>query len=337
MIEINNTVGNNLIQSIYKYFSIILEDYKKQNPSFKYKLYFGSNYDVDTIQNNDEFNIILNTGAVDKIPTHYVDINGVSQLLYGGYLDVTLDIVNPIALEYTSDLEFTTIKDKQITDNLNVQDEENMETPTMLDQSDVDKIQFGTRLLEGLSLFLTRRNVKINKFDITTRADKPVIMGQFESNVYRLLESMTIMIKFKLNNDIGESLSSGENQRVYLDFGDNEWLEYYEVFDLNYSDSPDNLEFPKSGKLNIQTIFNHFGKYITLSSPNFNLGACGKLNTLFKEGNLKKLNSLKLKVVNDLSTDIYEVAVIERGQNENRDRFGSVSFTFRVTDYLGGE
>jgi hypothetical protein len=333
MIDNNQVMRSSLIQSLYDYMDKILNDFSKLQPSFKYNLYFGTNFDIDSIQDKDIYNIVVFTGAVDKLPTHYVEIDGVSQLLYAGYLDVNLGIVNPISLSYTDDLQISTNNDEVNNPNTSEQQPINEINTPDLEEDDLNKIEQGTRLLEALSLYLTRKSVLVNDFKITSRADTPLITGQFDNNVYRLQEQITLMTKFVLLNDIGKSTLSGEDYRVWINFiedGNDNWVEFYEVFDLSIDEHLDSNEYPKSNNANIQSILNHIGRTISISSPYLRVGANEKLRQLLNKSEIKKIKFLEMKIYNGKVYEKFNIKLMTFNKNTNRDKFDSVRYDFRI-------
>ena len=94
--ELRNTdiIQNSIIQTSFEYIDNILQDYQKLQPEFKYHLNYGTNLNQEFVEDTDYFNIVMFTGSVDKIPSYYNEINGVNQLLYAGYFDIALSIIN---------------------------------------------------------------------------------------------------------------------------------------------------------------------------------------------------------------------------------------------------
>ena len=333
MLENEQLIKGSLIQSTYDYIDQILKDFKKLQPEFKYDLFFGTNYDVNDIQDKDKFNIILFTGGVDKIPSHYIDYNGVNQMFYAGYLDVSLSIVNPISVSYSDELQVHSTDDKELTEDFNQQEEVNQASVVDLDDEDLTKIQKGTRMLEALSLFLTQRAKIVNDFKITSRADAPIIFGQFDYNVYRLQEQLSLMTKFVLLNDIGKSSISGEEYKIWFNFkenGEDNWLEYYEMFDYSRDEYLDNNEFPKSNNPNIQAIINHIGRQISITSPDFKIGANKKLHELTESGDIKKIKEIEIKIYDGHDYKKANVKMLGLNHNANRDKFASIRWDFKV-------
>ena len=219
MININNyeIMNGSIIQSSFNLINTILQEYQVLQPDFKYDLYYGTNFDFDYSFDNDKFSIVMMTGGIEKIPSHFVELEGRQQLLYAGYFDIMLSIVNPISTRYSDELEIISSYDSQITESSYVQTEQNTNINS-LPEEEANKIDKGTRLLEGLSIFLTRKNLNIDNFKFTTIADSPIIEGQYEVGIYRLLTAVGITTKFSLQNTLGKSLVSGEDSRLWFKF-----------------------------------------------------------------------------------------------------------------------
>lgn len=301
----NEIIGSSLIQSSFNFINECLKDYQKLQPEFKYKLSFGTNLDNELVEENDIFNIVLYTGAVEKIPSYYTEINGVNQLLYAGYFDMELSIVSPVSLKYSDDFRIYAEKQKQISDDFRNVDETNFdgfENVDILSDEDRNKIELGTRLLEGLSLFLTQKSKVINNFEFSIRADMPVIDGQFDFGVYRLLQSLTPMCKFVYLNDIGKAMYSGEKQRLWCSFYDKDIGDYetelHEFYNLlEYVEYHNTIKktFPLFNEPTTKAIGNHYNRYVNVNIPELDIGACKVIKEKIYSGDLSSLEDVKFK------------------------------------------
>ena len=347
--ELRNTdvIQNSIIQTSFEYIDDILKDYQKLQPEFKYHLNYGTNLNQDFVEDTDHFNIVMFTGSIDKIPSYYNEINGVNQLLYAGYFDIALSIINPIPLLYTDGERIVTIEEPELSEQLYDQElNNNYSNWKELFEENSKKIEYATRLLEGLSLFLTRRNVKINNFSITTRADIPIPDGQFEVGFYRLTETLPISVKFVHLNDIGKQIKSGEAYKVWIKTKSNnnnteytEWTEFNNLFEFSLSNTSVDKSFALFGTSTMQAINNQLTRTATVSCPEMEIGACKLLKDLVYSGNLDALQNIKLKYFDGNNYYVVDCVWNWEERPANIDQFNGFSVTFTVTSniLLGGE
>ena len=122
-----NTIISSLTQSLYDGVDNLLKEYQQVNPSFKYELRFGSNYDEYT--DKDVFNIVMQVGTINRLPAHYTNVeldgHSIPYLPFAGTVDVALSILNPVAVHYTDEIPLNQIQDSQIDYNLDNQSPEN--------------------------------------------------------------------------------------------------------------------------------------------------------------------------------------------------------------------
>lgn len=334
-----NISSHSLTQSAFYLVDELLYEYQQIQPSFKYKLYHGSNYDISDNLEKDVFNIVLFMSGVDKIPSHFVEINGEKQILFAGYFDILLSIVNPISTNYTDDLEMIALQDNQISYDLGNQSLENI-NDNILSEEDISRIELGHRLLEGLALFITQKNKEIDNFKFTTRADMPIIDGQYDIGEYRLTQSLGVSVKFALQNDLGKSLISGEDLKVWFKFLDEEgiyeddWYELYNVLDFEIDTIPVSKQFPLSGHLTTQQMLNHLNRGLRVSAPELNIGASKKLKDILYSEDLRKMRKLKIRYYDGVVLREFEGVVVSDYRPLNLDRFASLSFTVGITSEL---
>lgn len=333
-----DVLGSSLLQSVYSFVEQCLIDYKSLQPEFDYVLSFGTNLDNEQVYENDKFNIVLYTGVVDKIPSHFANVNGVNQILFAGYLDITMSIVAPISLQYIDDLKIYSQKDKEYNDEFFRTAEENYGDSNILSPYDENKIQLGTRLLEQLSLFLTRKSMVVNNFKFSIRCDMPVIEGQVELGLYRLVQSLTPMCKFVWLNDLGKSLYSGEETRFFITFQNDSFSGYetteYEFYNLLEIDEMTNMikkNYPLYNESTTKALGNHYNRIMEIGSPDFDLGALSKLTEYKHSGNLKKLQDVKCRYY-DGKNDWQFYAIIDGDVKSNSmDKFSSRNITITIT------
>lgn len=343
MLNTENTTNYSLSQSIYNLIENILNEYSVLQPEFKYKLYFGTNIDSEEIVDNDVFSIVLYLGSVEKLPTYYEEINGVYQLLYAGYIDVALSIINPISLEYTEEARIHILNEINLNDNFSIQDNSNMnnfEGENILSTNDMTKIEVGTRLLEGLSVFMTRKNVNVDNFKFSIRADNPLITGQFDIGRYRLTENLAFMCKFALQNDLGKSLFDGEELKVWLDIPVLEngslvhkgnWTKLYSVLEMSVDSSAVTKDYPIAGSTTIKSIANQMTRICTISAPELDLGASKDLKELVLNGELDKLQDIKVKYYDGKKYRQFNAVVMIDTRPISIDKFSSLSISLNIT------
>lgn len=344
--ELRNTniIQNSIINTAFQYIDNILQDFQKLQPEFKYNFSYGTNLNQAFEDEIDTFNIVMFTGSVDKLPSYYNEINGENQLLYAGYFDIALSIINPIPMLYTDGEKITTIIQPELSGQLYDQDTENNYSnyEILFDESS-RKIEYATRLLEALSLFLTRRNVIINNFSITSRADVPIPDGQFEIGLYRLTETLPISVKFVHLNDIGKDLKSGEQYKCWIKTNSNinnqgqreyitEWVEFHNVFEMNFSNNGVDKTFPLFGTVTMKSLNNQISRSLSMSLPFIEIGAVKLLEDLVNTGDLLSLQDIKFKVF-DGSKYIYFKAVWNWDELPvHLDKFNGKTYVFHITE-----
>lgn len=334
-------LGSSLLQSSYEFIEQCLENFKSIQPEFDYTLFYGTNLDNELVYENDKFNIVLYTGVVDKIPSHFMEVNGVNQILYAGYLDITLSVVCPISLEYTDDLNIYSQKSKEYNDNFLDVNDTNYGDSNLLSINDTNKIQLGTRLLEQLSLFLTRRNIEINNFDFSMRCDMPIIDSQVDVGVYRLVQSLTPMLKFVWLNDLGKATYSGEKEKVYITFKNSDYSDYetqeYEIFGVLETSEITTLikkDYPIYNQTTINSIGNHYSRGFSVQCIDLDLGAIQRLNEFKNSGNIKRLQDVKVRLYDGKKNWSFYAVIDNVIKSSNLDRFSSKSISFTVVSEI---
>lgn len=340
MIENKDIISSSIIQSTYKFFDICLQDFKKLQPEFNYTFHYGTNLDNELSTEDDIFNIVLYTGSVDKIPSYFQEVNGIEQILYAGYLDVSLSIVNPIPLNYTNDLKIHTEKEKAYTSDFSQIAEENYGVENILSDEDEEKIQFGTRMLEALSLFLTRKSMTVDNFKISVRADMPVVEGQFELGRYRLIESITPICKFALQNDLGKALYSGEDLKIWASFLNDDYstygnyYEFYNVLETSQDTGLISKKYPIFGEQTIKGLINQITRNFSLTLPDFKLGATEQLQNIINNGDLRKFQDVKFKIYDGKNYYEFYANIDADSRPTNIDKYTSRTLSIMITSEL---
>ena len=331
-----NTVISSLSQSLYTGVDNILKEYQQLNPSFKYDLRYGSNYDEYT--DTDTFNIVMQVGTINRLPAHYTNIemdgHTIPYLPFAGTVDIALSILNPVSVHYTNEVPFNNIQDAQIDYNLDNQSEENYGENYdvgLLDEVSADKVQSSTRLLEGLSLFMYRKGIRVNNYEFTLLPDLPIITGEVQIGEFRLLEDMFISCKFQDTTYF--DIDSGENTEVYFKL-DGNWEKLYQVVDFSFTYGAVDTDFPVSPKVLTQNIQNQLLVEGSISTPAINnLGANKKLVEYFDLGQIEKLQNVEMKFTRngkDWKKTKVNIKVLDKPANI--DTFGTTIYAIKVVD-----
>lgn len=331
-----NTIISSLSQSIYSTVDKILKEYQALNPRFKYDLRYASNYNEYT--DTDTFNIIMQVGTINRLPAHYTDVELDGQTIpclpFAGTVDVALSIINPVAVKYTNDVPFTTVQETQIDYNLDNQENTNFGENYdlgLLDEMSENKVQDTVRLLEGLSLFLYRKGVKTNNFELTLLPDLPLISGELEVGEFRLVEDLFIACKFQDTSYF--DIDSGENTQCYFKL-DGNWEKLYQIVDFSFTYGAVDTDFPVSPKVLTQNIQNQLLIEGSISTPAINnLGANKKIVELFDLGEIEKLQNVEMKFTRngkDWKKTKVNIKVLDKPANI--DTFGSMVISLRVID-----
>jgi hypothetical protein len=339
--KLTNTevIQQSVIQSAFEYVDNILQDYQKLQPEFKYTLNFATNLNQDFIEDNDTFNIVMFTGSVDKVPTYYVELNGVTQLLYAGYFEIALSIVNPIPLLYLDGEKIVTLKQPELSDKLYDQDILNNYSNYEIElEKNNLKIEYATRLLEGLSLFFTRKGVKVNGFNFTTRADVPIPDGQFEVGFYRLTETLPITVKFNHINEIGKAIRNGEDYRLWMRTKSNnnnteytDWFEFYSLFECYVDNSAVDKSFSLFNEATMKNINNQISRTLSISCLELTIGAVEQLKQLAFAGNLDALQDIEFKLFDGDSFYTFTGVWNYDERPANVDQFNGFTTVFNIT------
>jgi hypothetical protein len=332
-------IKESVIQSAFEYVDNILQDYQKLQPEFKYTLNFATNLNQEFVEDNDTFNIVMFTGSVDKVPTHYIEHEGITQLIYAGYFEIALSIVNPIPLLYLDGDKIITLKQPELSDNLYDQDIENNYYDYEIElENNNKKIEYATRLLEGLSLFFTRKGVKINGFNFSTRADVPIPDGQFEIGFYRLTETLPISVKFNQLNEIGKAIRNGENYRLWIKTKSNnnnteytEWTEFYSLFECYINNNAVDKSFALFNEATMKNINNQLSRTLSISCLELTIGAVELLKELAYSGNLEALEDIQFRMFDGDSFYTFEGVWNFDERPANVDQFNGFTAMFNIT------
>ena len=335
MINTINPLISSLSQSICDCVETLLEEFKSIEPSFNYRLSFATDYD-DATPNN-VFDIVLQIGAIDRLPTHYTKVGEKTSILFAGITDVGLSIVAPIAKTYSNNVQLTEITQQEISPDFLDTKQSNYlsgDNDFVFDTETLDKIQNTSRLLEALSMFMYRKGMVSNDFELTFTTNIPEITGQLEYGIYRLVEEIYIKCKFQQISDF--YVSSGENVMVKFNVGTDEnpnWLNYYNIVDFSFGFSAVDQSYPVSPRAIVQNQINQLESKLTISSPAvINIGASKYFSECFEKGQLERLQFITMRYSEDNGKTWKEtqVNVNTLEYPRNVDTFGSFVFTLSI-------
>ena len=75
------TTNNSIVQTAYTYFCDCLASFKEMQPDFDYTVNYGTNSnDDDILEDKNKFNFVVYTGIPELIPSHWMEINGQSEI-----------------------------------------------------------------------------------------------------------------------------------------------------------------------------------------------------------------------------------------------------------------
>lgn len=335
-----NPLQSSLTQSAYKVMDNLFKDYQKENPSFKYQLSYGTNYDTNCP--DDTFSISMELGTINRVPAHYTDMPTGEEILFAGTTQISLSIVNPVAVSYLDELPLTyNTTDNEITDNLYDQSEQNglqTNNDAILDEESSLKIQDTVRLLEGLSLFIYRKDLSSNNFKFTFLSDLPLITGEFERGKFRLTEALFITCKFQ--NDSVFNISSGENVKLLFNFGDTnspDWKEYYGLFDFTFSYGAVDKNYPLANRVAIQNNINQMELKLTISSPAItNVGANKEILDRIYSLDISLLQNVEIMFTEDngITWKHTRVNITSLDYPRNINSFGTHVYVLHILDKI---
>lgn len=333
-----NPVISSLQQSICDCVETMLEEYKTIEPSFKYVLSYGSNFDTDCEM--DTFNINLAIGSIDRIPCHYTKLRNMETILFAGNVDVSLSVLCPVPLTYKNDVEISTNNKQLITDDLMNQSDSNIgyyDEEEELDEISVGKIENTVRLMEGLSMFMYRKNMISNDFSLTFLTDMPLLTGVYENREYRFMQDLFISCKFK---QLGAfNITSGEDVELYFgfknNFGEIEWDKFECLTDFSFSFGAVPLNYPLASKSLVQTAINQQDLTLTISCPAItNIGANKKLLECVEKAKIEEYQYLPIRYSEDGGKTFKQTtcSMLSLDYPRNINAFGTNIYNFRVLE-----
>lgn len=328
MITQDKVIGNSIIQSSYNYFCECLECFAKEQPTFRYNVNFGTNSNEDYSEDVDTFNFVVYNDVPEIIPSHWTEINGCTEILYAGYINLGVSVLNPMALEYNDDFIINTTISEQYDDTVYSQEEYN------ISENDDNKIQYGIRLLEAFARFMRRKGITVDNFKFTSQCEIPSPDGVFDAGMYRLATVLDISLKFSMQNELGKSLFDGEELRVWIKSGTSEadkYKEIYNVLEMNMSNRTTDKTFPLFNEATNKTIANQTMRSCTINCPDLDMGGNKEIKELLHTGQLNKLNSCSLVYYDGKSYKTFACVPTNTSIPIVMDKFNGITITLAIT------
>lgn len=329
MITQDKVIGNSIIQSSYNYFCECLDCFAKEQPSFKYNVNFGTNSNEDYTEEDDVFNFVVYNDIPELIPSHWVEINGNTEILYAGYINLAVSVLNPIALSYSDSLIVATTPSPEYIDSVYDQYEDNA-----ISEEDDNKIQYSMRLLEAFARFMRRKGIMVDNFRFTSQCEVPAVDGLFENGAYRLTSVLDISLKFAMQNTLGKALYNGEDARVWIKYGNsqsNKYQEIYNVLDINFSNRTTDKTFPLFGESTTKTISNQMIRSCTIDCPDLDIGGNKIIKQLLELGSLDNINSCSIVYYDGKMYKTFTCVPTTTSIPVSMDRFNGDTIIFAIT------
>lgn len=327
MVLNNEKITNNsIIQTAYTYICDCLESFKKIQTDFEYTVNYGTNSNDDMSEDMNKFNFVVYTGIPDLIPSHWMEINGESQILYAGTMDLAISVVNPIPMNYNNDFTLTRIEQEEYVDSTYSQEDYNE-----LSDEDNEKIDFGIRMLEALSRYLRRKGVVYNGFKLTSECAVPSPDGLFENGFYRLETVLDITLKFAMLNDLGSSLTSGEDTRLWVKVKNEKYEEIYNVLDATKKLNGVDKSYPLYDNSTLRTAINQLNRVLSIDFPQLDFGGNKKIINVLDSGDLDSINNMSIVMYDGKSYKTFNVVPVSIETPYMMDKFNGVSVVFNVT------
>lgn len=334
MITQDKVIGNSIIQSSYNYFCECLECFAKEQPAFKYNVNFGTNSNEDYAEDDDTFNFVVYNDVPELIPSHWVEINGNTEILYAGYINLAVSVLNPIAMSYGDSVIIAPTDSTEYIDSVYDQDEGNA-----ISEEDDNKIQYGMRLLEGFARFMRRKGIIVDDFKFTSQCEIPTPDGVFDSGFYRLTSVLDITLKFAMQNTLGKALYDGEETRVWVKIGTSEadkYKEIYNVLEFIPEYSTINKSFPLFDEATMKTINNQLNRFCTITFPDFDFGGSKAMREIMEKGS-EDINNVTITYYNGKSYRTFTCVPTNISSPCIMDRFNGMTLVFAITSDITEE
>lgn len=328
MITQDKVIGNSIIQSSYNYFCECLECFAKEQPAFKYTVNFGTNSNEDYTEDEDVFNFVVYNDIPELIPSHWMEINGNTEILYAGYINLAVSVLNPMPVEYNNDFVIGTTVSPEYTSSVYSQEEFNA-----IREEDDNKIQYGIRLLEAFARFMRRKGIPVDNFKFTSQCEIPTPDGVFDSGFYRLTAVLDITLKFAMQNVLGKALFDGEELRVWIKYGDseaNKYKEIYNILDMTISNRTIDKTYPLFGEATTTTVINQMMRSVTINCPDLNIGGNKLIKDMLYEGELNNINECRIVYYDGKNYKTFNCTPTNTSIPIVIDKFNGIALTFAV-------
>lgn len=325
MITQDKITGSSVIQSSYNYFCECLECYQKEQPSFKYTVNYGTNSNEDYAEDTEVYNFVVYNDIPELIPSHWVEIDGETEILYAGYINLAVSFVNPMPMAYNDDFVIETIEQESFIDSTYSQEDYN----ELSDDSN-EKIEYGIRLLEGFARFMRRKGIMVDNFKFTSNCDIPSPDGMFENGFYRLTGVLDIQLKFAMQNRLGKALVDGEETRLWIKIGNDKYKEIYNVLDFEPSYATVDKTFPIFGETTTNVVSNQMMRSATLNCPYFDFGGNKVLNDIIENGNLEGVNNATFVLYDGKTYKTFEAVPTNISTPYVMDKFNGTTVTLAI-------
>jgi hypothetical protein len=329
MITQDKVIGNSIIQSSYNYFCECLECFAKEQPAFKYTVNFGTNSNEDYAEDDDTFNFVVYNDVPELIPSHWVEINGETEILYAGYISLAVSVLNPMPISYNDSFTIATTEGAENYDSVYNQEEFNY-----ISDEDDNKIQYSMRLLEAFARFMRRKGINVDNFKFTSHCEIPTPDGVFDSGFYRLTSVLDITIKFAMQNILGKALYDGEELRVWIKSGSSEANKYHEIYnvlDMEFSNRTVDKTFPLFGQATTKTISNQMMRSCTINCPDFDFGGNKVIKDLLERGDLDKINTCQMVIYDGKKYKTFTCVPTNTSIPVAMDKFNGITLIIAIT------
>lgn len=328
MITIDKVIGSSIIQSSYNYFCECLKCFAKEQPAFKYSVNYGTNSNEFYAEEDDTFNCVVYNDVPELIPSHWVEVNGNTEILYAGYIRLAVSILNPIPVTYNDDMIIATTETSQYYDSVYSQDEFN------ISEEDDHRIQYSIRLLEAFARFMRRKGIVVDNFKFTSQCEIPTPDGVFENSFYRLATTLDITLKFAMQNELGKALYDGEELRVWIKSGTSEADKYHEIYnvlDMNMSNRTTDKTFPLFGESTNKTLSNQMMRSATINCPDLDMGGNRLIKTIIEAGNINKINKCNIVYYDGKKYKTFDCVPTDTSIPTVIDKFNGISLVLAIT------
>lgn len=325
MITQDKITGSSVIQSSYNYFCECLECYQKEQPSFKYTVNYGTNSNEDYAEDTEVYNFVVYNDVPELIPSHWVEIDGETEILYAGYINLAVSFVNPMPMAYNDEFIIETIEQESFIDSTYSQEDYNE-----LSEDSNEKIEYGIRLLEGFARFMRRKGITVDNFKFTSNCDIPSPDGMFENGFYRLTGVLDIQLKFAMQNRLGKALVDGEETRIWIKAGNGKYSEIYNVLEFEPKFTTVDKTFPLFGETTTTTVSNQMSRSATINVPELDFGGNKIIKDILESGNLNDVNNMTFVFYDGKTYKSFDAVPTDIATPYTIDKFNGTTVTLAI-------